>query len=160
MTKNQKRDIATSLTTLVFLVIGTTGVMMYFHILDKYTKDMHEIFGLVFVGAVLLHVFFNFKSMKQYFQKKTFYIISIITLITAVLFIINAPEDKNPKRLILTTVINTTIDKSFPLFVKDIDLATIKLKEAGIKIDGAKTIREISMINNKSPFEIIRILNL
>jgi Na+/melibiose symporter-like transporter len=160
MTKNQKRDIATSLTTLVFLVVGTTGVMMYFHLFDKYTKDMHEILGLVFVGAVLLHVLFNFNSMKQYFKKKIFFLISAITLMTAVLFIVNAPEDKNPKRLILTTVINTTIDKSFPLFAGDMDLATIKLTEAGIKIDGAKSIREISMINNKSPFEIIRILNL
>ena len=56
MTKNKKRDIATSITTLVFLVIGTTGVLMYFHIFDKYTKEMHEIFGLVFVAAVFLHV--------------------------------------------------------------------------------------------------------
>lgn len=160
MTKNQMRDIATSITTLVFLVIGTTGVMMYFHVFDKYTKDMHEIFGLVFVSAVVFHVIFNFKNMKQYFKKKTFYSISIITIITAVLFISNAPEGKNHKRLILTTVINTTIDKSFPLFVKDMDAATIKLKKAGIKIDGAKSIREISMINNTSPFEIINILNL
>jgi len=160
MTKNQKRDIATSITTLVFLVIGTTGVMMYFHIFDRYTKDMHEILGLVFVAAVFLHVFFNFKNMKLYFKKKTFFIISIITLLAVVGFIANAPENKNHKRLILTTVINTSIDKSFPLFAKDMDLATIKLEEAGIKIDGAKSIREISMINNTSPFEIIRILNL
>lgn len=160
MSKNQMRDIATSITTLVFLVMGTTGVMMYFHIFDKYTKEMHEILGLVFVSAVFLHVIFNFKNMKQYFKKKIFYIISIITIITAVLFIVNAPDEKNHKRLILTTVINTTIDKSFPLFVEDIESATIKLQKAGIKIDGAKSIREISMINNTSPFEIIRILNL
>jgi len=160
MTKNQIRDLATSITTLIFLVIGTTGVMMYFHIFDKYTKDMHEILGLVFVGAVFLHVLFNFNSMKQYFKKKTFYIISVITLLTVVGFVVNAPEDTNAKRLILTKVINTSIQNSFPLFVKDMDLATIKLKEAGIKIDGAKSIREISMINNTSPFEIIKILNL
>ena len=98
--------------------------------------------------------------MKQYFKKKVFFLISFITLVTVRLFIINAPEEKNHKRLILTTVINTTIDKSFPLFVKNMDVAIIKLKEAGIKIEGAKTIREISMINHTSPFEIIKILNL
>ena len=159
MTKNQKRDIATSLTTLVFLVVGTTGVLMYFNLLDKYTKDMHEILGLAFVVAVFLHVLFNFNSMKQYFKKKIFFLISFITLITVGLFIVNAPEKKNHKKLILTTVINTTIDKSFPLFVKDINTASIKLKKAGIQINGAKTIREISMINNKSPYKIIQILN-
>jgi len=160
MTKNQKRDIATSITTLIFLVIGTTGVLMYFHIFDKYTKEMHEILGLVFVGAVFLHVFFNFSSMKQYFKKKTFFIVSLLTLFTVVMFIINTPEKTHPKKHILNTVINANIEKTFPLFTNDIDLAIIKLEEAGIKINGAKTIREISIINKKSPFEIIDILNL
>ena len=160
MTKNQKRDIATTVTTLVFLVVGTTGVMMYFHLFKQYTKDMHEILGLFFIGAVVFHVIFNFKSMKQYFKKKVFLIVSIITFITVGLFIVNSPEEKNPKKFILNTVINTTIDKSFPLFVSDMDLAMIKLKEAGIKIEGANTIKKISMINNISPYKIIKILNL
>jgi len=40
------------------------------------------------------------------------------------------------------------------------DFAKIKLEEAGIKIDGAKTIDEIAEKNNLSPFKIINILNL
>lgn len=59
MNKFMKRDIATSLTAFLFLVIGTTGVLMYFHLLDNYTKKMHENLGLVFVLVILFHVFFN-----------------------------------------------------------------------------------------------------
>jgi len=158
MTKNQKRDIATSLTTLVFIVIGTTGIMMYFHILDKYTKEMHEILGLVFVGAVFLHVFFNFNSMKLYFKKKTFLTISILTLLTVGIFVANSPKGDNPKRLIIESVLTSNIEKSFLLFVDDIDFAKIKLEKAGIKVDEAKTIEEIAKKNNLSPFKIIDIL--
>jgi len=61
MSKFLKRDIATSLTTFLFIVIGTTGVLMYFHILDSYTKEMHEIMGLAFVAIVFLHVFLTGK---------------------------------------------------------------------------------------------------
>lgn len=159
MAKNQKRDLATSITTLIFLVIGTTGVMMYFHIFDKYTKDMHEILGLVFVGVVFLHIFFNFNSMKQYFKKKVFFIISIMTLFTVVMFIINTPEQTNPKRVLIDSVLTSNIKKSFLLFVDDMGLAIIKLQEAGIKVNGSKTIDEISKKNNISPFQIISILN-
>ena len=155
MTKNQKRDIATSLTTLIFIVIGTTGIMMYFHIFDKYTKEMHEILGLVFVGAVFLHVFFNFNSMKLYFKKKTFLTISILTLLTVGIFVANSPKGDNPKRLIIESVLTSNIEKSFLLFVDDIDFAKIKLEKAGIKVDEAKTIEEIAKKNNLSPFKII-----
>jgi len=158
MTKNQKRDIATSLTTLIFIVIGTTGIMMYFHIFDKYTKEMHEILGLVFVGAVFLHVFFNFNSMKLYFKKKTFLTISILTLLTVGIFVANSPKGDNPKRLIIESVLTSNIEKSFLLFVDDIDFAKIKLEKAGIKVDEAKTIEEIAKKNNLSPFKIIDIL--
>jgi len=158
MTKNQKRDIATSLTTLVFIVIGTTGIMMYFHILDKYTKEMHEILGLVFVGAVFLHVFVNFNSMKQYFKKKTFLTISILTLLTVGIFAANSPKGDNPKRLIIESVLTSNIEKSFLLFVDDIDFAKIKLEKAGIKVAEEKTIDEIAEKNNLSPFKIIDIL--
>jgi len=158
MTKNQKRDIATSLTTLIFIVIGTTGIMMYFHIFDKYTKEMHEILGLVFVGAVFLHVFFNFNSMKLYFKKKTFLTISILTLLTVGIFVANSPKGDNPKRLIIESVLTSNIEKSFLLFVDDIDFAKIKLEKAGIKVAEEKTIDEIAEKNNLSPFKIIDIL--
>jgi len=75
MTTATKRDIATSATALLFTVIGTTGVLMYFHILDNYTKQMHEILGLAFVVAILLHIMVNFKNMKKYFSKKIFFVL-------------------------------------------------------------------------------------
>ena len=160
MTKNQKRDIATSITTLVFLVVGTTGVFMYFHILNKYIKEMHEILGLVFVAAVAFHVFVNFSSMKQYFKKKTFYALSIITVLVAVMFVFNAPDKGSNKKLIVNSVLNANIQNSFLLFVDDMEIAKVKLEVAGIKIDKAKTIKEISKENNTSPDKIIDILKL
>ena len=65
MSKFINKDLATSLTALLFVVIGITGVIMFFHFFDKYVEDMHAILGLVFVAVVFLHVFFNFKSIKN-----------------------------------------------------------------------------------------------
>ena len=64
--KDHIKSLATPLTSIIFLVVAISGVLMYFHLLDKYTKDVHEIFGLVFVVVSLIHIFFNWKSMKNH----------------------------------------------------------------------------------------------
>jgi len=158
MTKNQKRDIATSLTTLIFLVVGTTGVMMYFHLFDKYTKELHEILGLGFVAAVVFHVAFNFKSMKQYFTKKIFYALSIVTIIVTLGFVLNTQEGEHPDKIVFDKIINGNINHSFHLLSGDIDLAKMKLEEKGIIINSSLSIKEISKANDKNPFEIIEII--
>jgi uncharacterized membrane protein len=157
MTK--KREFATSMTALMFLVIGATGVMMYFHILDKYTKQMHEILGLVFVAAVLAHVFVHYKSMKQYFSKKIFLIISVLTLVTVSVFVLNAPEGKSSKKILAEGVFNSNIEKSFVLFADNADLAKTRLTQAGLKIQGLETIDQIAKENKTSPFRVVQVIS-
>jgi len=159
MTTATKRDIATSATALLFTVIGTTGVLMYFHILDNYTKQMHEILGLAFVVAILLHIMVNFKNMKKYFAKKIFFVLTFVTVIIVSGFIINAPEGKNPKSIVFTALFNAEIETSFLVFVEDFDLAKIKLEEAGINIEGLDSIGKIAKANKTSPFDIVKILS-
>ncbi len=54
--KFKLRDIATSSTTVVFFIVGLSGVMLYFKIFDSQVKELHEILGLAFVAAAVLHV--------------------------------------------------------------------------------------------------------
>ena len=72
MTKQLQKNIATSFTALAFLVVGISGVLMYFHIFKDYIEDLHEIIGLFFVVVVLFHVFYNFKKHESPFKNKSF----------------------------------------------------------------------------------------
>ncbi len=83
----KKRELATSFTTLMFIVVGITGIMMFFHILDRYIKEMHEILGLAFCVAVIFHVIYNFNSMRKYFTRKIFIYSAIVTVILSVAFV-------------------------------------------------------------------------
>lgn len=160
MNKFMKRDLATSFTAFLFLVMGTTGILMYFKILDNYTKEMHEILGLVFVLVIFFHVFFNWKAMKSYFSKKTFLISGIIVLLTALTFILNASTQKaNPKSLLINSVLNAPLENSFILFSKDINISKERLEKAGLKIDNVNSLNELAKLNNTSPFKIISILS-
>ena len=161
MNKFFNRSLATSLTTFLFIVMGTTGVFMFFHILDSYTKDMHEIMGLAFVAIVFLHVFFNWKSMKTYFAKKVFLYSAIIVLVVASGFVVNvmtSSEGGNAKRTIIVSVLSAPLDTSLAIFNTNIDEAKMKLEKVGFKMGNATTFQEIARENGTSPFNIVSII--
>ena len=156
------KDIATSSTTLIFLVVGITGVMMYFHLYNGEVKLMHEILGLVFIGAALIHVFANFKQMKQYFSKKIFFSISALVFVAVIGFVIESQSKGggvDPKKLAIQKVLSSPIEKTFVLFSEDMDESKMKLEDAGIKIEGSTTIMQIAKANGTSPFRIVSILS-
>ena len=82
--KKQKRELASCFTTIMFIIVGITGIMMFFHVLDGYVRSMHEIIGIVFCVAVMFYVIFNFNSMKKYFKKKMFIYSAIVTVIFSI----------------------------------------------------------------------------
>lgn len=153
-----KREYATSLTAVTFLVIALSGVMMYFHLLDSYVKEMHEIVGLLFVGAVALHLVANWGAMKNYFSKSAFQAMAAVMAVVAIGFIATAEGGKSPKGQIIDAVLKAPIEQSFPLLGNDVAVSTEKLAKAGIQINQSKTIEEIAQANHKPPFEIVGIL--
>lgn len=159
MKTHKKRELATSFTTFLFLVIAITGVMMFFHIFDKYTKQMHEILGLAFVAIVFLHVFFNWKSMKNYFSNKMFYFSGLVVSIVALGFILSVSDEPNPKRVVFNSVFNKPIKKTSVLFSDSYIQAKNKLQKAGIQVEDGKSIKELAKLNKTSPFRIITILS-
>lgn len=159
MTKAKKRDIATSFTTLIFIIIGGTGILMFFHLFDNYTKKLHEIIGLFFVGVVLFHVFFNWNSMKSYFSKKIFLFAAIITFTLSTIFVgLNTSSGANPKGELIGKMLKANLDNSLAVLGISLENANKKLQEVGIEIENAKSIEEIAKSNNKSPFDIVNII--
>jgi len=149
------KSLATSLTTFAFIVMGLTGVLMYFHILDNYTKELHQILGLAFVAIIFAHVFFNWKAMKKYFKKKIFYVSAGIISAVSLGFILTAPTGPNVKRILFNSVLQNPIEKTSVLFVDSYDIAKKRLEDAGLHVESNKSLKELAMINQTSPFELI-----
>jgi len=153
------RTLATSLTATLFLVIGLSGVMMYFHFFNSYVKNLHEILGLAFVVAVIFHVFYNFKSMQKYFTKKIFLIICLLTVIVSTAFIIqSANKGENPKSILIQKVLKAPIKDSILLLTGNYENAIIKLEKNGIKISEGKSIEEVAKSNGINPFKIVNMI--
>lgn len=149
---------ATSATALLFLVIGTSGVMMYFHFYDKYVKEMHEVLGLVFVGAVLLHVTAHRNNLKGYMKKPFFQFLSVVVLITAALFIADVKDGPNPKKVIINSVLDAPLQNSITVFQADRQNVEKKLTDQGFKVDFSKSIRELAKEKNTSPYRVVDLI--
>jgi len=151
------KTIATSFTATLFLVIGISGVMMFFHFYDNQVKSLHEYLGLAFIVAVLLHIFYNWKSMKNYFSKKSFIIIAVTTLLVSNVFILQSLNQKqSPKGKIIKSVLQAPLKDSYTIL--NIINAKEKLEKEGFEVVEASTLQELAKLNGKNPFEIISIL--
>ena len=159
MTTSKKREIATSFTTLTFLVIAISGIMMFFHFFGMEVKALHNILGLIFVIAGVFHVIMNWKAMKNYFSKKIFISASlIVTIISAGLIYASSTQGKNPKDILFNKVFTAPNTTSFALLSNNYEEALKRLKEQNINVIENNTIDAIAKANQISPFKIIKII--
>ena len=152
------KTLATSSTALIFVVVGITGIFMYFHLFDGYTEDVHEILGLAFFVAVVLHVYFNWKSMKNYFGKKVFLAIGAIVAIVTASFVLPA-KGGNPRMMIVHSTLEAPLELSSQILHQDLATATTRLNEKQIEIPSpSSSIKEIAKANQVSPFMVVDLI--
>ena len=63
------REWATPLTIGTFLIMATTGILMFFHLDRGLNKEAHEWLGWAMVAGVGTHVVANLSSFKRYLGK-------------------------------------------------------------------------------------------
>lgn len=151
------KNYATPLTSLVFLVIAFSGVMLYFKIYESYVKELHEVLGLVFVAVAILHIIANWTLMKKYFTKGAFIFCAILVVCVSSIFVVEAQSKSsiNPKMYIIKKVINMPFDKAINVLDIDKSNALNIMKKKSIKIDTKKSIELIAKENKTSPFKIL-----
>ena len=154
-----KRDLATSFTTILFVIISVSGVMMFFHFFDTQVKSLHEILGLVFVGAALFHVIFNWSSMKRYFAKKVFFLSFTLLLAISSFFVVQSLNQKeNPKGVLIEKMLSAPFKNSLEVLHVNYDDAIDRLNRENISIETQESIQKIAQTNKTSPFRIVAIL--
>ena len=159
MADARKKDIATSLTTFLFIVLGVSGILNFFHVFDNYIETaletVHEILGLAFVLASSFHILLNWKQMKRYFSKKTFLISGILVFFISLSLLFFGKDHKDTQDVVIDLLLNSPIPHSFVVLNEDYEKTKTKLEKAGIVVDGSMTIEEISKNNGISPRKIV-----
>ncbi|HLW62529.1 MAG TPA: DUF4405 domain-containing protein [Flavobacterium sp.] len=152
------RNYVTPFISLVFLVVGISGLLMFFHLFDGYTEVVHEILGLFFVVCAIFHIILNWKALKIHFKKAVFLpaLLGVIT-ITSLLVVMERlypPVDLQ----IMNRIVKAPVRDAFKALNINYDEANIKLKARGIGIENAQSLEDLWKLNNADAEVIIDLL--
>lgn len=152
------RNYVTPFISLVFFVVGLSGLFMFFHLFDGYTEVVHEYLGVFFVVCAIFHIILNWNALKIHFKKGVFLPTTLGVLTISIVLIVAEKMSPPLDTIIINKIVKTPIVDAFKALDINYDKASIKLKEKGILIEKATTIEEIWINNNTDPEEVIDLI--
>lgn len=152
------RNYITPFISVVFLVVGLSGLLMFFHLFDGYTEVVHELLGIFFVVCAVFHIMLNWKALKIHFKKNVFIPAGLTVAVVSTLFIVQQQVNPKVDTILLERIIKGPIDDVFKVLRVDSAEAVKRLQANGISIVGAKTIEEIWINNDADPEEVIDLI--
>ena len=152
------RNYVTPFISLVFLVVGLSGLLMFFHLFDGYTEVVHELLGLFFIICAIFHIVLNWKALKIHFKRGVFIpaLLGVLTISVTLIIaeVMNPPVDI----IIINKLIKAPINDAFKALDVDYFAASKRLETNGISIGKAKTIEDIWINNNVDPEKVIELI--
>ena len=152
------RNYITPFISLVFLVVGLSGLLMFFHLFDGYTEVVHEFLGVFFVVCAIFHIILNWKALKIHFKKGVFIPTALAVIAVSILFIVQQHFNPKVDTLLLDRIIKAPINDAFKALGVDYSEAVKRLDTKGISVEGATTIEAIWINNNADPEEVIDLI--
>ncbi|QQD13434.1 DUF4405 domain-containing protein [Sphingobacterium sp. UDSM-2020] len=152
------RNYITPFISLVFLVVGISGLLMFFHLFDGYTEVVHEILGLFFIICAIFHIILNWKALRIHFKKGFFFPALLGVLALSVTLIISERISPPVDLIIFNKMVKAPINDAFRALDVNYEKASEKLKENGLSIEEATTIEDIWINNDSNPEKVIDLL--
>ena len=152
------RNYITPFISLTFLVIGITGILMFFHLFDGYTEVVHEILGLFFIVCAIFHIILNWTALKIHFKKSVF--LPALLAILTISALQNMAERIYQKvdLKIMSRNVKAPVEDAFKALQVDSDMAIKRLEAKGIVIEGVGNMEDIWIKNNVSPETVIDLI--
>lgn len=152
------RNYVTPFISLIFFVLGISGMLMFFHLFDGYTEVVHEFFGLFFFICAIFHIILNWKALKIHFKKGVFIPAALALAVISILFIVEQQSSPKVDTILLERISKAPIDDAFKALQVDSLKAVIRLKANGISIEGAETLEDIWTNNEANIIEVIDLI--
>lgn len=139
--KNQ-RIWVTPLVAATFLVVGGTGVAMFFHASTSLGRAIHEWLGWGVVVAAVLHMVINWGAMKSYLGRNSGKIIlgaAVAALVFSFIPLQAGSRQGNPMWTVITAVSQTRLHDVAPLAHRDVETIVSDLRKAGFASASAES---------------------
>ncbi len=134
-TINFPRGFTTPMIGILSLVVGISGVLLFFHIGHKLLGTMHEWLAMAFVVAILIHVYTNWSGFKRHFKNPLAWVIAAAILTTSTGFVLGSAGE-SPVKFLVHTITKVEVSRLAPLLDVPEDKLIRDLRDAGLPIVG------------------------
>lgn len=134
MKKLNIRRFSTPLIIGAGIISAMTGLLMFFTTEQPFLSA-HEIVGLGFAVAIVLHIYTNWRPFKKYFSQRSVIIIAVAWLIGVGLVARTAIFSQGePEELIMEKMEQTSITRMAPIVDLDVDTLVKRLGNDGFTV--------------------------
>lgn len=146
------RRYATQATAALSVVVGVTGVMMFFHLAKAEVEGMHEWLGLAFVAVALAHVLRHRHSFVPMLRQPRMRVLLAAAAVAAAAFVVLAPPKAgNPFRQTTQVVLQAPLKDVAPLVGVSADDLAARLQAA----DTGQSIEAIARARGADPVALL-----
>lgn len=131
------RKYATQAVSALAVVIGATGIMMFFRIAKGEVEAMHEWLGLAFVTAIILHVARHRRGFMAMLGQPRMRVLFGLTMVIAAAFVVLTPAKQgNPFRQMSQLATSAPLSALSPVLGVSPEELIRRLTDAGITVSG------------------------
>ena len=144
------RQIATPLTIGAFVIMSTTGILMFFHLNSGLNKLVHEWAGWAMVAGVLAHVVVNWRPFKRYFFNgiagRSLIGLGVVVLVASFIPLPGGQgRGGSTQALAMRAIAGAPISDVAPLTGKSVDQIIKDLSKVGITLpDSSASIQSVA----------------
>ncbi len=135
------------------IIMSISGIFLTFHLFKSELEDLHIILGLAFMVFGFLHCLKYFKAIKKYSLKKTFSVLSKLSILSSVFlmvfgFYFSGMDSHDFSRKLYTNIANAPLKTSLKIMNVDYSTLRTKLNEQNIDISLVSSLKSLAKIEN------------
>jgi hypothetical protein len=142
------------------LFVAVSGVLMFFGVHDP-VQLAHEWIGMLFAGAILLHILNHWSAFKKYFsQRMALSLVGIVLLATSTFIGVSAMQvGGNPMMKIVRSIEASTVAEVAPLLDESAQSVASRIQAAGFRVEASESsIKDIAVANGSEPRVLVKLL--
>ncbi|EME69647.1 hypothetical protein H261_12506 [Paramagnetospirillum caucaseum] len=150
------RRYATPGTAILSVVVGITGVILFFHLAKGPVEAIHEWLGMAFAAVAVLHVVRHRGSFAQMLRQRHMQVLAGVTVLGIAAFVALVPPKPpgNPLIRLARAAERAPIAQLAPVIGSSTDEVLARLKRAGITAEPGDTVATLASVHHRQPGEL------
>lgn len=150
------RRYVTQSTSAVGLIVGITGLMLFFHLARGPVESAHEWLGLLFVVIALLHVVRHRRSFAVMLRERRQQVLFAVAALGFAAFLLAPSNGPNPRHRLIDLAMEAPLARLAPVVGIVPEEAERRLTAAGIAVPNTEqSLAGIAAFNHVEPGQLL-----